>query len=139
MTPLSLGRRLARLLPFLILVGMLWYNMHTASKIWRKTHQTAQCMMARWEMNGIRTSLVAWLQGNGRLPAPGSEFDDFIREGASRTDKRDPCKDRWGHKYQLSHTYGFTGKVNGFRITSAGPDGRFHTADDIVVEWHEGK
>jgi hypothetical protein len=45
--------------------------------------------------------------------------------------KESDLKDHWGHYYK-TNLYGQNNYANGFTLSSAGPDGRWNTADDIL-------
>jgi len=85
-------------------------------------------------MAGIRESLVSQWTTLEPLPAPGREFDAFVRQSFDPT-HRNPTIDRFGHRYRYALLADPSGRVNGFRIVSAGPDGIMGTKDDIVVSW----
>jgi hypothetical protein len=71
-----------------------------------------------------------------RLPAESEAFwTDYIgRNMRSQAPGRDCSRDIWNTPYRVRETGGADyGVATGFAVTSAGPDRKFGTADDIAM------
>ena len=84
-------------------------------------------------VNGIKSALDGFKVDNGFYP---TNLQDLLQQPSNAKNWHgpyfDPPKlpvDPWGHKY----IYEYPGKhnPNGYDLSSAGPDGRLGTADDI--------
>lgn len=130
-----LGSMLVRYAPYLLLLGLLAFNIKMVGATLRAVVPTAMAMVARYEMWGIRSALVAHYSATTSFPRPGRDFEKFVRDTMSKGSIRDATKDRFGMKYAYAVLTASSGRECGFRIVSAGPDRWFLTRDDIVVEW----
>lgn len=126
---------LMRYAPYLVLLGLLAFNVKQVGAVLRAVVPTAMSMIARYEMWGIRSALVAHYSATTSFPRPGREFETFVRDTMSKGTYRDASKDRFGTKYAYAVLTAPAGRECGFRLVSAGPDHWFLTRDDIAVEW----
>lgn len=81
------------------------------------------------ELRGIENMLVMYKMANEHL-LPEDQFDQYVRD-KFKSRLKDPLEDPWGKKYRYAHIPG------GFALGSSGPDKKFQTEDDVIINWIE--
>jgi uncharacterized protein YfaS (alpha-2-macroglobulin family) len=86
----------------------------------------------RQDAKKIDQALARYQQRHGNWLAPGDNVDPLLDEGLLL---RKDLLDQWGHPYRIRH-WGPNAA-----LSSAGPDGRWGTVDDIVqvMQWERGQ
>lgn len=125
--------RAIRFVPFIIMILLIGYNLKALANVMKRIDISFQCLKCKWEMDSLRTAIETYYHTDNRFPSE-NEFVQFVR-GSYDAGKRDPSLDGFGHPYAYVLLHNVNGKVVGFRVTSAGPDGKMQTADDISVQW----
>lgn len=89
--------------------------------------------MAKVRIAMFRAALEEFKSDNGDYPAGTNGLNDLVSHPTGATNSQQYVKevplDPWGHPYR----YEFPGKhlTNSYDLSSAGPDGKFGTEDDI--------
>ena len=115
-------RAIVKLLPIALLVYSFRSGTASAQDAVDRVKNWAAAAMATIDLNGIGSALEAEYALSGRYPA---SLEPFIRQ-TLKSATSDLTRDRWGRPYRF-HVEGTR-----FEIVSAGPDGEFGTADDLV-------
>ncbi len=132
----GLFRTLFRLLPLLLIVGIFAGSMPDAGVRYRDVTDMVRKLMAAVEMRFHAQTVGQYYLDKGRLPRNVKKY--LARHSISRRvknpfvnreKKRHPAQDPWGKLYRFRKMKG------GFTVTSAGPDGRFRTGDDIRIKY----
>ena len=89
----------------------------------------AQGVSAGVELHNIQYSLVLYRKSNDGL-LPEEQFEPFIRKNFQSRFK-DSSNDPWGQPYRYAWIPG------GFALGSSGPDKKFQTPDDLILNWHD--
>ncbi len=84
------------------------------------------------DMKTLGSTVMDCITDRGTAPEKG-DVNALIKDLIPFYAKKLPAKDHWGNEYKYTH--GTTPETaDKFSITSAGPDGKFGTGDDIVYE-----
>jgi len=128
-----------RLAPALLFLGFTAYNMRTVARVFSPLVKAVQGIQCEMDMAAIRKILATQMLSQQSLPQSQAEFERLLRENIKKSSGvADPTVDRFKHKYRYEVDRAARGegvRDVGFRLVSAGPDGRFGTRDDLVVEW----
>src|SRR5882762_909341 len=127
------GFTLIELLLVLVILGIL--AAIVVPKFGNRTEQ-ARDSAAKTQISTFSTALDAFEVDTGSYPRGQDGLQQLVAQPADVTGWRGPYLvsdiplDPWGHAY----VYEFPGRVNatGYDLRSAGPDGQFDTADDVV-------
>lgn len=79
------------------------------------------------ELGGIDKALLVYKHTTGDYPQE-EQFRQFLSENLLSRGGKDQGLDQWGSSYSYKRY------SNGYRITTAGPDKRFGTEDDLYLE-----
>lgn len=116
---------ITRFLP-LILMGSLGYK--NLDKL-KPLLQVSNVTVSQSEVGNIAQVLNIDRLDSSLPGTDPASFANYLRKNLKRSadkSKRDMAADPWGNAYRLK-----VGKNNSFQVSSAGPDGRFGTNDDI--------
>jgi len=106
------------------LILALWFLRHQGKSQLEEdlaARERSMIELTRVNLAGLERIVLTFLSQEGRLPR------DFEELRQSRL-LLGPAVDAWGREIRLE----ITGET-GFRLVSAGPDGRFETEDDIAL------
>lgn len=115
-----------------VLMVILWAvadNWGHAEKAIEAPFDYARGVVAGVELHQIRNLILAEKTMNGRLPTE-REFPKLVQKRL-KSQIKDPGLDSWGRRYRYQRI------AQGFRLISLGPDGRYKTSDDLILQWKE--
>jgi type II secretion system protein G len=99
------------------------------------TLDQAKSLYARWDLAAIKTALFSFELDNGRFPTSQEGLKALVEKPSGLPQWRQYLsaipRDPWDHEYHYSSP-GTGG--NDFNLSSAGPDGKPGTADDVQAK-----
>ena len=111
----------------LMLIGSLYASMTFGRTMLKQIMSVVQFAVTGIELNSIDYMIVLNEITSERYPEEG-EFKDFMKENFLSRGGRDQTKDQWDTPYSYKRI------PKGYRITSAGPDKKTGTEDDLYLE-----
>ena len=114
------------LLEMLIVLTIMGILMAVGMAAYTNVIATTKKKAAQTEMGQLKIGVMSYRMANNTLPA---SVEDLVKDGDVNTDA---ATDPWNVKYKLS--FKTQGSFTTMIITSAGPDKKFGTADDITKE-----
>ena len=122
-------RRLLKLVIVIALFWGCWTRVPAVRDVVAAPLNLAHGVVTAIELQNLNKLILMERSLNGRYPNAG-EFTSRIA-ARLRSPLKDPLQDSWGRRYA------YRNKTRGFELRSAGPDGRFHTPDDLTLTHEE--
>lgn len=116
---------IGKLSVFLFLVAGVFAYLKTGASLFEKVKSSA----IRFELKAIGRAIEGHKILKGQYPL---NFKKFIKENFESRSPKEVGLDPWGKEYQY-YVY-----EDGFRVISAGPNGKFQDADDSILEKKKG-